>query len=102
MTQVAKKGTAERKDAGAMQQEGREMRDPLIDLFGHVLEVDAAGLSDASSPETVKNWDSLRGMQLVAEIEERFVVELSTDEIMAMESIGAARSVLKDKGVAGL
>jgi acyl carrier protein len=41
-------------------------------------------------------------MQLVAEIEEKFAVEFSTDEILTMESIGAARKLLKDKGVPGI
>jgi acyl carrier protein len=76
--------------------------DPLIDLFGRVLMADATRLTDSSSPETEEKWDSLRGMQLVAEIEEKFAVELSTDEILTMESIGAARKVLKEKGVPGI
>jgi acyl carrier protein len=76
--------------------------DPLIDLFGSVLGVDATRLKDSSSPETVEKWDSVRGMQLVAEIEEKFAVELSTDDILAMESIGAARKLLKEKGVPGI
>lgn len=75
------------------------MSDPLIDLFGRVLMVDATRLKDSSSPETEEKWDSIRGMQLVAEIEEKFAVEFSTDEILTMESIGAARKLLKDKGV---
>lgn len=78
------------------------MSDPLIDLFGRVLMVDATRLKDSSSPETEEKWDSLRGMQLVAEIEEKFAVELSTDEILTMESIGAVRKVLKEKGVSGI
>jgi len=78
------------------------MYDPLIDLFGRVLEVDASRLNDSSSPETEWKWDSVRGMQLVAEIEEKFAVEFSTDEIVAIDSIGAARKLLKDKGVRGI
>jgi acyl carrier protein len=76
--------------------------DPLIDLFGRVLSVDVTRLKDSSSPETEEKWDSVRGMQLVAEIEEKFSVEFSTDEIMAMDSIGAARKLLKEKGVLGI
>ena len=78
------------------------MQDPLIDLFARVLEVDTGRLNDASSPETEWKWDSVRGMVLVAEIEEKFAVEFSTDEILAMDSIGAARKVLKEKGVPGI
>jgi acyl carrier protein len=56
-------------------------------------------LDDDTSPETCAKWDSLHAMRLVSEIEDTFGVELATREIMAMDSIGAARSVLKKKGV---
>ncbi len=78
------------------------MCDPLIDLFGRVLGVDATRLKDSSSPETEAKWDSVRGMQLVAEIEEKFAVEFSTDDILGMDSIGTARKLLKEKGVPGI
>jgi hypothetical protein len=38
----------------------------------------------------------------VALIEDTFEVRLSTREIMKMSSIGAARTVLQSKGVAGI
>jgi acyl carrier protein len=78
------------------------MCDPLIDLFGRVLGVDTTRLKDFSSPETEEKWDSVRGMQLMAEIEEKFAVEFSTDEIMEIDSIGTARKLLKEKGVSGI
>jgi acyl carrier protein len=78
------------------------MCDPLIDLFGRVLGVDTTRLKDSSSPETEEKWDSVLGMQLVAEIEEKFAVEFSTDEILEIDSIGTARKLLKEKGVSGI
>ena len=74
------------------------MSDPLIDLFSEILEVDSAKLSDESSPDNTSEWDSLAAMDLVAGIEERFNVELTTKEIMKMSSIGLARETLKAKG----
>jgi len=41
-------------------------------------------------------------MSLVAAIEERYAVRLSTRDIMSMRTIGIARSVLKGKGVPGI
>ena len=75
------------------------MSDPLINLFAEVLEVEAASLSDDSSPDTVEQWDSLAAMHLIAAIEEKFECQLSTKEIMKMASIGLARAALKDKGI---
>jgi acyl carrier protein len=76
------------------------MNDTLIQLFAEVLETDAAELNDNSSPDNVKEWDSLSAMKLVAAIEEKFKIQLSTREIMKMSTIGRARKTLQSKKVA--
>ena len=76
--------------------------DPLLAIFADGLGVDPATLSDDTSPENTSEWDSLAAMTLVALIEGQFDVRLSTRDIMKMQTIGLARSVLRDKGVAGL
>jgi acyl carrier protein len=76
------------------------MSDVLIHVFAEVLQLDPAELADDSSPESVKQWDSLAAMELVAAIEEKFNVQLSTKEIMKMSTIGRARRTLQGKGVA--
>ena len=75
------------------------MSDVLIQLFAEVLRIDPAGLNDNSSPANVKQWDSLAAMDLVAAIEEKFNVRLSTKEIMKMSTIGLARKTLQSKNV---
>jgi acyl carrier protein len=82
-----------------MQKSRADMDDLLTELFGEVLEVDPAGLNDDSSPENVKQWDSLAAMALVSALEEKFNVRLSTREIMKMSTIGLARKTLRGKGV---
>ena len=79
-----------------------ESTDPLIDVFAEVLNIDASRLTDDSSPDDTPEWDSLAAMNLVSSIEEEFDIELSTTEIMKMRTVGIVRSVLKEKGVAGL
>ena len=61
--------------------------------------VDPTELNEDSSPDNVKQWDSLAAMELVAAIEEKFKVKLSTKEIMKMSTIGRARKVLQGKSV---
>lgn len=75
------------------------MADALIALFSDVLQVDASALAENSSPDNISKWDSLAAMHLVAAIEEKFSVRLSTKEIMKMSTIGLARKTLKEKGV---
>jgi acyl carrier protein len=76
--------------------------DRLIALFAEGLRVDASALSEDTSPQNTPQWDSLAAMELVTMIEDNFEVRLSTREIMKMNSIGAARSVLQSKGVSGI
>ncbi len=75
------------------------MSDALIQLFAEVLQVDSAALNDNTSPDNMQQWDSLAAMHLVAAIEEKFKVHLSTREIMKMSSIGLARKTLLEKNV---
>jgi acyl carrier protein len=75
------------------------MADALVQLFAEVLEVDPAKLNDDSSPDTVQQWDSLAAMKLVAALEEKFNIRLSTREIMKMSTIGRARKTLQTKKV---
>jgi len=78
------------------------MSDRLIEVFAVGLNRQPSELSDDTSPDNTPAWDSLAAMELVMLIEEGFDTKLSTREIMKMGSIGAAREVLKSKGVEGL
>ena len=78
------------------------MSDPLIAIFAEGLGVDPTTLSEDTSPDNATEWDSLAAITLVQLIEEQFDVRLSAREIMKMQTIGLARSVLQGKGVAGI
>jgi acyl carrier protein len=73
--------------------------DPLIALFADGLGVPAADLDDDTSPENRSEWDSLAAITLVSLIENEFAVRLTGREIMKMQTIGLARSVLRSKGI---
>jgi acyl carrier protein len=75
------------------------MVDRVTKLFAGVLGVNEESLNDSSSPNTIPQWDSLAAMHLVAEVEDVFNVELSTRDIMKMQSIGIVKSVLIEKGI---
>lgn len=76
--------------------------DPLIAVFADGLGVDPASLSDETAPDNTPEWDSLASMTLVSLVEDQFHVQLTTRDIMKMQTIGLARSVLRGKGVDGL
>jgi acyl carrier protein len=76
------------------------MSDRLIDLFASVLSVESTALREDSSPENTSAWDSVTNMMLVASIEEEFGIELTSDEIVEMTTIGSARAILQKRLVA--
>jgi acyl carrier protein len=76
--------------------------DALIAVFADGLDLPDDQLSDDTSPLNTPEWDSLAAMRLVSLVEERFQVTLSTREIMKMQTIGLARTVLRGKGVDGI
>ena len=78
------------------------MSDALIRVFAEGLGVDEAALDDDTSPDNTSEWDSLAAITLVSLIEDEFDVRLGAREIMKMQTIGLARSVLKAKGVSGI
>jgi acyl carrier protein len=75
------------------------MVDKVIALFAETLAIDPARVQELSSPDTMKEWDSLATMKLIVAFEDAFSVKLSTREILSMRTIEAIRSVLRRKGV---
>jgi len=69
-------------------------------LFADILNVDPQSVSDATSPDNTPEWDSLSNMILLAGIEETYELELSSEEITSMKSVGKVRQILEARGVA--
>lgn len=77
----------------------RAQAEGFYQVAARALNVSAAGLTDASSPETVSGWDSLRSILLVTAVEERYRTKLTLAEIMSIRTLGDLRAALKSHGV---
>ncbi len=75
------------------------MTDRLLALFADILAVDPDSVTDATAPDNNPKWDSLANMILLSEIEETYAVELESDEITSMKSIGKIRHILANRGI---
>ena len=67
-------------------------------IFANLFGVEESSLSDASSPQTIDQWDSLKHLSLIASIEEQFGIKVTEDEMMGMDSIAAIKKILAVKG----
>jgi len=55
-------------------------------------------LSPAVLRESIPGWDSMGALMLIAELDERFQLELSAEESRTLQSIGDALAFLKRHG----
>lgn len=76
------------------------MSETVENLLSEVLQMPASNITDDLAMKNVDAWDSLKHMELIVLLEQNFAVELSFDEIVAMQSVGQIKHVLREKGVA--
>jgi acyl carrier protein len=71
----------------------------LHEVVARALKVPVASVTDASSPETLRSWDSLSHLDLISEIEEAYDVRFSTGDILKAKSVADVRRLLREKGL---
>jgi acyl carrier protein len=72
----------------------------LHHVVARLLRVPAASISDATSPDTLARWDSLKHLDLMTGIEDAYGIRFSTAEIVRAKSVGDIRHLLREKGIA--
>lgn len=66
----------------------------LTAAFVEALQIDTAQVVDTLEYNTIKEWDSVAHMSLVAALEEQFDIMLDTDDIIDMSSVAKAKEIL--------
>ena len=70
----------------------------LEDQLATLFRVKPEAITDASGIGELDGWDSLSHMNLIADLESRYGIELTGDEIAEMQSVGAIKKILVNKG----
>lgn len=73
--------------------------DKLVKLLSEVLNADPKTINDSSSSKTVPGWDSFAYLTIITEIEDRFGIKFTTNEVLEMKTVGDIRKVLETKRV---
>lgn len=71
------------------------MKEKVIEIMKDVLETEDLSLN--TSQENCENWNSLRQLNLVSELEDEFDVEFEPEEIAEMKSVGKILEVIQSK-----
>jgi acyl carrier protein len=75
------------------------MRKQVEAVFSVALGIDSSLVNDELSYNSIKEWDSVAHMGLVAALEETYGIMLETDDIIDMSSVAKAKQILAKYGV---
>ncbi len=67
-------------------------------LLAEVLQIPASTITEDLAMKDVEAWDSLKHMELIVSLEQSFGIELSFDDIVAMQNVGEIKRVLRERG----
>jgi acyl carrier protein len=76
------------------------MEQTVQTILADVLEMSANEITDSITMDNTPTWDSLKHMELVVALEQRFNIELGPDEFLEMTSLKNIRRILTEKGIA--
>jgi acyl carrier protein len=74
------------------------MSNNLLDIVANVMEVQVSQIDDESGPETIENWDSFRGLILFEELESKFNVKFTLNELLNIKKIKDIKNILSIRG----
>lgn len=67
-------------------------------VLARMFEVPVDEISDATTNEEIAEWDSLGHVNLVLQLETTFGVSLTTEDALAMKSVGEIKRILRERG----
>lgn len=74
------------------------MKEQVCQIVSQVMGIPTEQISEESSSDTIKAWDSLKHMDLVLALEEEFNVTFNEKQIVEMLSVGAIIEAIKSVG----
>jgi acyl carrier protein len=66
-------------------------------IAADVLSVPPSALTIQSSPQSLESWDSVRHLNLVLALEEKFSIQFSPEEMEQMGDVGRIVSLVESK-----
>ena len=75
------------------------MSNSLLDTIANVMEMQVTDINEESTPETIENWDSFRGLVLFEELETKFEVKFTLNDLLSIKKIKDIKNILSVRGV---
>ena len=77
------------------------MEEKLKMLMAELFKMEEDEITDSLTMKDTDVWDSLKHMELIVSIEESFGIELTFDEIVAMQNLKEIKRILRERGIEG-
>jgi len=74
------------------------MRTDIITVFSEVFGVAPEGVGDDAGPTTIEGWNSVRHVELVVALEERFGCMFDPEEVPELTSLQRIEEILRRHG----
>lgn len=74
-----------------------KIKDRMLGVMEDVFQIGKADITDQSSPESIKEWDSLKHMLLLMALEEEFEFRFTDNEMAQCLSVESIMEVLSNK-----
>jgi acyl carrier protein len=75
------------------------MKQKIEILMADLFNLNSKDITDSLAMANTDGWDSLKHMELIVSIEETFGVELTIEEIVAMQTLKDIKKILKEKSI---
>lgn len=72
------------------------MRNRVFRIFSQIMGISEHQIVEASSPDSIGAWDSLRHMRLVLALEEEFGIKFSDETIVEMLTVGSVLAAVAE------
>jgi acyl carrier protein len=73
------------------------MRSRILAIVSEVLRIPVEQITEESSPDNIKTWDSLNHVQIILSLEDEFGISLDGEEIIEMQSVGRILEIVAKK-----
>jgi acyl carrier protein len=74
-----------------------EIKQRILTVMGTVFEMDTTDIPENATPKVVKNWDSLKHMNLILALEDEFQLRFSDDEITDLLDLPTIILIISEK-----
>ena len=75
------------------------MDEKIEGLLAEVLQVPVTTINDDLAMKDMEVWDSLKHMELIVTLEETFGLQLTFDDIVAMQSVREIKRVVRERSL---